>query len=55
MLITTARTRIDPLIRRVPHPAFQVNDLDRVIVGARVLLGPYEPIEGFRVAIIAER
>ncbi len=45
---------LHPLIRSVPHAAFKVSDLDRAVEGASVLLGPYEPIRGFHVAIIEE-
>lgn len=43
------------LITQVPHIAFQVDDLEREIKGSKVLLGPYEPIKGYRVAIIEEQ
>ena len=42
------------LIRTLPHVAFKVADLDRAIEGLQLLLGPYEPIPGFRVAIIED-
>src|SRR3954453_23379176 len=42
----------DPLIRLLPHPAFKVDDLDRAVLDQKLLLGPYEPITGYRVAII---
>jgi len=42
------------LVTRVPHIAFQVDDLDREIEGCKVLFGPYSPIEGYRVAMIEE-
>lgn len=45
---------LHPLIRTVPHAAFKVLDLDRAIVGHELLLGPYEPIPDFRVAIIED-
>jgi hypothetical protein len=45
---------LHPLIRTVPHVAFRVADLDRAIAGCNVLLGPYEPIADFRVAIIED-
>lgn len=43
---------LHPLIQTLPHVAFKVSDLDRAVQGCRLLLGPYEPIRGFRVAII---
>lgn len=42
------------LVRTVPHAAFQVADLERAVAGATLLLGPYEPIPGYRVAIIED-
>lgn len=43
------------LVTQVPHVAFQVDDLDREIQGCKVLLWPYSPLEGYRVAIIEEQ
>ncbi|MDT4837680.1 hypothetical protein FQZ97_714190 [compost metagenome] len=45
---------LHPLLRALPHPAFKVSDLDRAIAGKEVVLGPYEPIEGYRVAAIID-
>ena len=45
---------LDPVLRTLPHPAFKVSDLAAAIEGHNVLLTPYEPIEGFRVAIIED-
>lgn len=45
---------LHPLIRTVPHAAFKVSDLDRAIAGYNLLLGSYEPIPDFRVAIIED-
>lgn len=42
------------IVTRVPHLAFQVDDLDAEIEGCKILFGPYSPIEGFRVAMIEE-
>jgi hypothetical protein len=42
------------LIRTVPHVAFKVLDLNRAIEGRDILLGPYEPIPDFRVAVIED-
>jgi hypothetical protein len=41
-----------PLIKALPHVAFQVDDLTEAIDGEELLLGPFEPIDGYRVAII---
>lgn len=43
------------LVTQVPHIAFQVDDLDAEIKGAKVLFGPYSPLEGYRVAMIEEQ
>ncbi len=43
------------LITQVPHIAFQVDDLDKEILNARVLFGPYSPLPGYRVAMIEEQ
>lgn len=43
------------LITKVPHIAFQVDDLDTEIEGAKILFGPYSPLPGYRVAMIEEQ
>lgn len=43
---------LPPLLKTLPHVAFRVDDLQEAIEGEEVILGPYEPIEGFYVAII---
>ncbi len=48
----TPDSPLHPLIRTVPHPAFKVDDLAAAIADETLLLGPYEPIDGYRVAII---
>lgn len=40
------------LIKSLPHVALQVNDLGKAIKGCEVILGPYEPIKGYKVAFI---
>lgn len=42
------------LVAKVPHIAFQVDDLDVEIEGKKVLFGPYSPLQGYRVAMIDE-
>jgi hypothetical protein len=42
------------LIRTLPHVAFKVSDLNRAIEGRNILLGPYEPVPNFHVAILEE-
>jgi len=48
----TSDSSLDPLVRSMPHAAFKVDDLDRAVRDRKLLLGPYEPIAGYRVAII---
>jgi len=43
------------LVTRVPHIAFQVDNLEKEIAGAKILFGPYEPLKGYRVAMIEEQ
>lgn len=43
------------LVTKVPHIAFQVDDLDAEIEGAKILFGPYSPLPGYRVAMIEEQ
>lgn len=47
-----ADSPLHPLIRTLPHVAFTVDDLEAAIAGETVILGPYEPIDGYRVAMI---
>lgn len=46
------RSPLHPLLRSLPHAAFKVADLERAVGDAPVILGPYEPLPGYRVAII---
>ena len=48
----TPDSPLDPLIKRLPHVAFKVDDLMAAIEGEKVVLGPYEPIDGYFVAMI---
>jgi hypothetical protein len=48
----TAVSCLDPLVRSLPHAAFKVDNFGRAVADRKVLLGPYEPISGYRVAII---
>ena len=45
---------LHPLIKNVPHVAFKVDDLDKAIEGKKVIMEPYYPLEGFRVAFIED-
>jgi hypothetical protein len=42
------------IVKTTPHVAFQVDDLNQEVEGRNIILGPYSPIEGFRVAVIEE-
>ena len=39
-------------VRNMPHVAFQVDDLEREIEGATILLGPFQATETLRVVFI---
>ena len=45
---------LHPLIQSTPHVAFQVDDLMAAVADEHLLLGPYEPFSGFKVAIIED-
>ena len=40
------------ILKRKPHVAFKVDSIEKEIKGEKVILGPYEFIPGYRVAII---
>lgn len=42
------------LLRRVPHVAFEVDDLDEALKGKEVLIEPGTPSEGVRTAMIVD-
>ncbi len=43
---------LHPLIQSVPHVGFKVDSIDAAIKGKKVILEPYYPFEGFRVAMV---
>ncbi len=43
---------LHPLLKTVPHVAFKVDDLQQAIEGEEVILGPYEPVDDYFVAVI---
>ncbi len=45
---------IHPLIREIPHIAFEVDDLEKAIEGREVIVEPNSPSEGVRVAFIVD-
>ncbi|MDU5425690.1 MAG: hypothetical protein E6123_12540 [Clostridiales bacterium] len=48
----TDNSPLHPLLKTVPHVAFKVRSLAEAIAGEMVILGPYEPIDDYRVAVI---
>ena len=42
------------LVTKVPHIGFLVDDLDAEIGDAKILFGPYEPLPGYRCAMIED-
>jgi hypothetical protein len=42
------------LVQRIPHVAFEVDDLDAELQGTEVLIAPNSPSAGVRVAFIVE-
>ncbi|MTH95576.1 hypothetical protein E1297_06245 [Roseibium sp. RKSG952] len=48
----TETSPLHPLLKTMPHLAYKVSDLDAAIKGKDLLLGPYEPIDGYHVAVI---
>ncbi|MEX5411567.1 hypothetical protein GV764_02260 [Atlantibacter hermannii] len=48
----TEDSPLHPLLKTVPHVAFKVDDLQQAIEGEEVILGPYEPIDDYFVAVI---
>lgn len=45
---------LHPIIQSQPHVAFKVDLLELAVAGMRLLLGPFEPIANYRVAIIED-
>ena len=43
---------LHPIIQNNPHVSLQVDNLEEAIKGREILLGPFEPIERYKVAII---
>lgn len=42
------------LVKKVPHIAFEVDNLDEILKGKNILIHPNAPSEGVRVAFIEE-
>jgi hypothetical protein len=47
-------TPVSGPVRDLPHMAFQVDDLDREIEGANVLLGPFQATDTLRVVFVSQ-
>ena len=45
---------VPDLVRRIPHLAFEVDDLDAELTGREILIGPNSPSEGTTVAFVVE-
>jgi hypothetical protein len=45
---------VPEIVRRVPHVAFAVDDLDEALKGREILIAPTEPSAGVRVAFILD-
>ncbi len=45
---------VPELVRRVPHVAFEVDDLSAEIAGKEILIAPNSPSPGVTVAFIVE-
>jgi hypothetical protein len=45
---------VDPLIKSVPHVAFEVDDLEAAIEGKQILTEPNSPSKGVLVAMILD-
>lgn len=41
-------------VRDLPHMAFQVDNLEREIEGAEILLGPFHPTDTLRVVFVRQ-
>ena len=46
--------KVPEIVRRVPHVAFAVDDLDQALRGREILIAPNEPSAGVRVAFILD-
>lgn len=45
---------LHPLLQTLPHVAYKVDSIDAAIIGKTLILGPYYPFEGYRVAIFID-
>jgi hypothetical protein len=47
-----ASSSLHPLIKSLPHVAFEVDDLDSALIGQQVISPPGSPSDGVRAAMI---
>jgi hypothetical protein len=47
-------SKIHELIRRIPHIAFEVDDIEEALKGREVIVEPNSPSEGITVAFIVD-
>ncbi len=45
-------TSLHPLMAQYPHVGFKVNDIEKAIDGEEVIMDIYEPIPGYKAAMI---
>lgn len=43
-----------PLMAKYPHVAFKVNDIEKAVEGEEVIMDIYEPIPGYKAAMIID-
>ena len=43
---------LPPIVKTVPHAAFEVDDLDEALKGHEILIEPNSPSQGVRVAFV---
>lgn len=43
-----------PVMEALPHVAFKVNDIEKAVEGEEVIMEIYEPIPGFKAAMIID-
>jgi hypothetical protein len=45
-------TSLHPLMAKYPHVGFKVNDIEKAVEGEEVIMEIYEPIPGYKAAMI---
>ncbi len=49
-----AHSQMPDILKSIPHIAYAVDDLDAALEGGEILLEPFEPFDGVRVAFVVE-